>query len=137
MARLEHIEFERSLLDRLAGFMLDRQSLQQLLLSACVPKVTYSLLLGTILVVNQYTYPDLAMRAKTFFTLCFILFLIFVFIGDKVLPKPLSTASLQTRTTMNNFLLGLFPTKSKTKDLTQEREKKLEQQLEQSGSKKK
>lgn len=77
------------------------------------------------------------MRAKTFFTLCFALFLIFVFIGDKVLPKPLSTASLQTRTTMNNFLLGLFPTKSKTKDLTQEREKKLEQQLEQSGSKKK
>jgi hypothetical protein len=99
--------------------------------------IAFGLLLGTILVVNQYNYPDLAMRAKTFFTLCFILFLIFVFIGDKVLPKPLSTASLQTRTTMNNFLLGLFPTKSKTKDLTQEREKKLEQQLEQSGSKKK
>jgi hypothetical protein len=43
-------------------------------------------------------------------TLLFIVGLIFVGFGDSFLPKPLSTASYQTRTTINNFVIGMFPT---------------------------
>jgi hypothetical protein len=42
-------------------------------------------------------------------SLFFILLLIFVGFGDSFLPKPLSTASLRTRTAVNNFMIGLFP----------------------------
>ncbi len=42
-------------------------------------------------------------------TLFVFLMLLFVGCGDSFLPKPLSTASLQTRTTINNFLIGIFP----------------------------
>ncbi|OKH52988.1 hypothetical protein NIES2101_12955 [Calothrix sp. HK-06] len=42
-------------------------------------------------------------------TLVFLLMLIFVGFGDSFLPKPLSTASYQTRTTINNFVIGMFP----------------------------
>ncbi|MBW4507416.1 MAG: hypothetical protein KME64_13015 [Scytonematopsis contorta HA4267-MV1] len=44
------------------------------------------------------------------FTLLLIVFLVFVGFGDSFLPKPLSTASYNTRTTINNFAIGLFPT---------------------------
>lgn len=39
-----------------------------------------------------------------------ILLLVFIGFGDKLLPKPLSTVSFQTRTTINQFILGMFPT---------------------------
>lgn len=42
-------------------------------------------------------------------TLVFLLVLIFVGFGDSFLPKPLSTASYQTRTTINNIVIGMFP----------------------------
>ncbi|MBF2067708.1 MAG: hypothetical protein IGS39_25320 [Calothrix sp. C42_A2020_038] len=42
-------------------------------------------------------------------TLLLLLMLIFVGFGDSFLPKPLSTASYQTRTTINNFVIGMFP----------------------------
>jgi hypothetical protein len=42
-------------------------------------------------------------------TLAFLLILVFVGFGDSFLPKPLSTASYQTRTTINNFVIGMFP----------------------------
>ncbi|WP_233787169.1 hypothetical protein [Dulcicalothrix desertica] len=42
-------------------------------------------------------------------TLVFLLMLIFVGFGDSFLPKPLSTASYQTRTTINNIVIGMFP----------------------------
>jgi hypothetical protein len=40
-----------------------------------------------------------------------ILFIAFGFIGfgDRILPKPLSSISLNTRTSINQFLLGLSP----------------------------
>lgn len=38
-----------------------------------------------------------------------LIFLIFVGFGDRLLPQPLSGASLKTRTTINKFLFGLFP----------------------------
>ncbi|MFQ4142697.1 hypothetical protein [Chlorogloeopsis sp. ULAP02] len=41
--------------------------------------------------------------------LLFIVFLIFVGFGDSFLPKPLSTFSLQTRTAINNTVIGWFP----------------------------
>ncbi|MDJ0796991.1 MAG: hypothetical protein QNJ51_09170 [Calothrix sp. MO_167.B12] len=44
------------------------------------------------------------------FSLFIVLLLIFIGFGDSFLPKPLSTASFQTRTTINNFVVGIFPT---------------------------
>lgn len=41
----------------------------------------------------------------------FVIFLIFVSLGDKFLPEPLKGASVSTRTNINQFLVGLFPTK--------------------------
>jgi hypothetical protein len=35
--------------------------------------------------------------------------LVFIAYGDAFLPSPLSDASLKTRTTINNLLLGKFP----------------------------
>ncbi|WP_414621895.1 hypothetical protein [Calothrix sp. CCY 0018] len=40
-----------------------------------------------------------------------MLFAIFVGIGDRVLPEPMKSASLNTRTTINKSLIGLFPTR--------------------------
>lgn len=42
-------------------------------------------------------------------TLLFIVGLIFVGIGDGFLPKPLGTASYQTRTAINNVVISMFP----------------------------
>ena len=56
------------------------------------------------------------MFKKSNFILLFLLFAIFVGIGDSVLPEPMKSASLNTRTTINKSLIGLFPTrKSKLK----------------------
>ncbi|MEB3215536.1 MAG: hypothetical protein VKN72_04630 [Nostocales cyanobacterium 94392] len=45
-----------------------------------------------------------------------LIFVLFVGIGDRVLPEPMKSASFNTRTTINKNLLGLFPTwKSKLK----------------------
>lgn len=49
------------------------------------------------------------MDRKTASTWLILLFLIFVGFGDSFLPKPLSKASLQTRTSINQFFVGLFP----------------------------
>ncbi|QIR35397.1 hypothetical protein HCG51_00630 [Tolypothrix sp. PCC 7910] len=46
---------------------------------------------------------------KTATTWLLLLFLIFVGFGDSFLPKPLSSASLHTRTAINKFVAGLFP----------------------------
>ena len=49
-------------------------------------------------------------------TLLTILFLLFVFLGDRVLPEPLGPASLKTRTSLNQAMMGLIPNwKPKTK----------------------
>lgn len=55
-----------------------------------------------------------------------LLFLIFVGFGDRLLPEPLSSASVKTRTTINKFLLGLFP-KRDLKNPNEKREKEIEQ----------
>ncbi|MEA5581243.1 hypothetical protein VB620_07810 [Nodularia harveyana UHCC-0300] len=45
---------------------------------------------------------------KRHMPLILIGFLVFVAAGDKVLPGSLGTASTQTRTAMNNFMVNLF-----------------------------
>jgi hypothetical protein len=50
------------------------------------------------------------MFSKGNMTLLFIVGLLFIGFGDSFLPKPLSTASYQTRTTINNIVIGMFPT---------------------------
>ncbi|MEA5597975.1 hypothetical protein [Rivularia sp. UHCC 0363] len=48
--------------------------------------------------------------------LILLIFILFVGIGDSVLPEPMKSASLNTRESINKNLLGLFPTwKSKLK----------------------
>lgn len=37
--------------------------------------------------------------------------LIFIALGDRFLPQPLSGYSFQTRTSINQFIVGLFPKK--------------------------
>ncbi|GAC1459385.1 MAG: hypothetical protein NVSMB70_04310 [Chamaesiphon sp.] len=51
------------------------------------------------------------MRFQNIFTMALVVMLLFITLGDRVLPKPLSTASLNTRTVLNNYLIGLFPNK--------------------------
>ncbi len=56
------------------------------------------------------------MFTRSNFTYLAILALLFISLGDRFLPPPLSTASLQTRTAMNNLLVGAFPSwRPKTK----------------------
>lgn len=63
-----------------------------------------------------------------------ILFLLFVALGDKVLPKPLSTASVQTRTSLNNFFVGLFPKKEPKLNPYERTEKEIEKQDKEAGN---
>ncbi|CDN12977.1 MAG: hypothetical protein HRU34_19830 [Richelia sp.] len=49
------------------------------------------------------------MLNKGNFSILLILVLVFIGFGDSFLPKPLSYASLQTRTTMNSIIVSLFP----------------------------
>lgn len=50
------------------------------------------------------------MNIKTLaLSLSFIAF-VFIGFGDRVLPKPLDSISLNTRTSINQFLQGLSPT---------------------------
>lgn len=51
-------------------------------------------------------------------TIGFVIFLLIIFIGfgDKFLPKPLSTASANTRATINNFLANMMPERERKTD---------------------
>ncbi|MEM7726399.1 MAG: hypothetical protein AAF208_08500 [Cyanobacteria bacterium P01_A01_bin.45] len=49
------------------------------------------------------------MNKKPGIFLLFIVFLLFVTLGDTVLPEPMKSASYNTRTGINNFVIGLFP----------------------------
>jgi len=56
------------------------------------------------------------MFKKSYFIVALLLFAVFVGIGDSVLPEPMKSASLNTRKTINESLIGLFPNrKSKLK----------------------
>lgn len=49
------------------------------------------------------------MFKKSNFIVLFLLFVIFVGVGDSFLPEPMKSASLNTRKTINESLVGLFP----------------------------
>ncbi|MBW4522069.1 MAG: hypothetical protein KME16_20500 [Scytolyngbya sp. HA4215-MV1] len=49
------------------------------------------------------------MSRKPTLTLFFLLILVFIGFGDRFLPKPLSTYSIQTRNSLNQTIVGLFP----------------------------
>jgi hypothetical protein len=51
------------------------------------------------------------MFKKSNFILLFLLFVIFVGVGDRLLPEPMKSASLNTRTSINKGLIKLFPTR--------------------------
>ncbi len=62
---------------------------------------------------------------KTLLTISFVLGLIFIGMGDAFLPKPLSTISKNTRTRINNILLGFTPDpkiKNPNRDLSRQAE---------------
>lgn len=66
------------------------------------------------------------MRLKGYGTIFIILALLFISIGDRLLPQPFSTYSWNTRTQMNDLLLGLFPRK-KIERPSQKREDAMQQ----------
>ncbi|PSF37965.1 hypothetical protein C7H19_08300 [Aphanothece hegewaldii CCALA 016] len=52
----------------------------------------------------------------------------FITVGDRFLPKPLNAYSLQTRQTLNQMILGLFPDKNPERP-SKEREKEVNEFL--------
>ncbi|KAF3885231.1 MULTISPECIES: hypothetical protein [Nostocales] len=67
------------------------------------------------------------MDRKTATGFLLILFLIFVGFGDSFLPKPLSSTSLNTRTTINKWVIGLFPSWRPKTNPNQRTEKAIEE----------
>jgi len=67
------------------------------------------------------------MRPQTTLTMLFFLALLFILIGDRLLPEPLSAVSQNTRTSINQFLIGLFPEREPT-DPYQRTEEAIKQQ---------
>lgn len=75
------------------------------------------------------------MDKKTAIPVLLLLFLLFVAFGD-FLPPPLSTASLTTRTALNQFIVALFPN-WQPQDPNRRTEKAVEEtETEASGNKK-
>ncbi|MUG99525.1 hypothetical protein F7734_47475 [Scytonema sp. UIC 10036] len=67
------------------------------------------------------------MDRKTASGFLLIIFLVFVGFGDSFLPKPLSSASLSTRTTLNKWIIGLFPSWQPKTNPNQRTQKALEE----------
>jgi hypothetical protein len=73
------------------------------------------------------------MRPKTLVISLLILGLIFVIVGDRFLPQPLSNVSQNTRKDINQFMISLFPQSNlkqtirqrnqQTRDLIEKKEK--------------
>ncbi len=57
----------------------------------------------------QFFLEFICMINKGNFTAIMVIIFIFIRFGDSFLPKPLSTYSLQTRNTINQLVIGLFP----------------------------
>ena len=67
---------------------------------------------------------------KNPYILLLILFsVLFIGIGDRVLPEPMKSASLNTRNTINKHLIGLFPNR-RSKLKPHERTKKAIEEVE-------
>ena len=64
------------------------------------------------------------MNRQTLAFIFVVLTLAFITVGDRVLPGSLGQASKSTRVGINNFVMGLVP--SKAPNLNEEREKEVE-----------
>jgi hypothetical protein len=69
-------------------------------------------------------------RPKFLLTSLFIFGLFFIAVGDRFLPQPLSDISRNSRVSINNAMIGLFP-KSRTVEKIEQREKETQKLLEQ------
>jgi hypothetical protein len=67
---------------------------------------------------------------KGYFPLIAILAIVFIGFGDKFLPEPLKGASTTTRTTVNNFVIGLIPNRQPKTNPYQRTEDAIKQQEE-------
>jgi hypothetical protein len=63
---------------------------------------------------------------KRYIPFFFIAFILFITVGDKVLPGALGTSSTQTRIALNNFAIDLFPNIKRTKTPNTRTEKAVE-----------
>jgi len=64
---------------------------------------------------------------KRYIPFLIIVLILFLTMGDKVLPGNLGKYSTQTRIALNNFALNLFPTVKRPKNPNAETEKELEE----------
>ena len=62
-----------------------------------------------------------------------LIFLLFIALGDSVLPEPLKSASYNTRSNINKFAISLFPT-WEPKHKPHERTRKALEETEKSAS---
>ncbi|AFW95448.1 hypothetical protein VB638_16960 [Dolichospermum sp. UHCC 0684] len=63
---------------------------------------------------------------KRYIPFFFIAFILFITVGDKVLPGALGKSSTQTRIALNNFAIDLFPNIKRTKTPNTRTEKAVE-----------
>jgi hypothetical protein len=64
---------------------------------------------------------------KRYIPFIFIAFILFVTVGDKVLPGTLGKYSIHTREALNNFAFNLFPTVKRPKNPNARTEKDVEE----------
>jgi hypothetical protein len=64
---------------------------------------------------------------KRYMPFLIIAFILFIILGDKVLPGKLGKSSIQTRIALNDFALNLFPTVKPPKNPYERTEKQLEE----------
>jgi len=74
-----------------------------------------------------------ARRLSALAPLILLLTIAFIGFGDSFLPKPLSTASRQSRESLNNVISGLVPNWSPKMKPNQRTEDAVKQESEQSG----
>lgn len=67
------------------------------------------------------------LKMKRYIPFFVIALILFITVGDKVLPGALGKSSAQTREAVNDFALNLFPTIKRPKNPNARTEKKLEQ----------
>ena len=66
------------------------------------------------------------LKMKRYIPFFIIGFILFITLGDKVLPGELGKSSTQTRIALNNFAINLFPTIKRPKNPNARTEKALE-----------
>lgn len=67
------------------------------------------------------------LKMKRYIPFFIIGFILFITLGDKVLPGELGKSSTQTREALNEFTLNLFPTIKRPKNPNARTEKELEE----------